>query len=182
MTIPPIDFPFSLIFGICLCFGVCLAVCVGRILSRGNAAPVNLEFLLQLSTERYRPMLRLLSDEDADFLRAQPGYKPSMSAKLRAQRCQILRAYLKSLDQDFRYMCSAIKSLMVQSHHDRPDLARALFRYQLSFATGMMMVQVRILFYRAGLGTVDVGGLVNLFDVTRLQLRTLTPIATAASL
>ena len=95
MNIPPIDFSFSLVAGICLGFGLCLAVCVGRILSHDSAQKVNPEWLLQLSTERYRPMLRLLSDDDVAFLRAQPGFRPSMAAKLRAQRCQILKAYLK---------------------------------------------------------------------------------------
>jgi hypothetical protein len=182
MNIPPIDFPFSLILGICLAFGVCLAVCVGRILSRDTTNQVNSEWLLQLSTERYRPMLRLLGDDDVAFLRAQPGFRPPMAAKLRAQRCQILCGYLRSLDRDFRYMCAGIKTLMVQSHQDRPDLARALFRYQFSFSVGMIVVRAKMLCYRMGLGTVDVANLVALFDLTRLQLRNLAPVSARATL
>lgn len=173
MNLPPIDFPFSLILGVCLGFGVCLAICVGRILSHDSAQDVNPEWMLQLSTERYRPMLRLLSQDDVAFLRAQPGFRPPMAAKLRAQRCQILRAYLSSLDMDFRLMCAAIKILMVQSHQDRPDLARALYRYQLSFAASMLMVKAGMIFYRLGVGRVNVARLVALFDVTRIQLRSL---------
>jgi hypothetical protein len=182
MNIPPIDFPFSLIFGICLGFGVCLAVCVGRILSNDPTQNVDADWLLELSTERYRPMLRLLGDEDVAFLRAQPGFRPSMAAKLRAQRCQILSAYLRSLDLDFRWMCAAIKVLMVQSRQDRPDLARTLFRYQVSFAAGILMARVQLMFYRLGLGKVDVAGLVALFDITRVQLRNLAPAISPASL
>jgi hypothetical protein len=182
MNIPPIDFPFALILGICLAFGVCLAICVGRILTHDPAKTVNPEWLLQLSTERYRPMLRLLGEDDLAFLRAQPGFRPSMAATLRAQRYQILRAYLKSLDLDFHRMCAAMKVLMLQSHQDRPDLARALFRYQLSFTFGMFLVQAKMMFYRMGLGTVDVARLVSLFDAARLQLKTLAPVMSPASL
>jgi hypothetical protein len=182
MNLPPIDFPFSLIFGICLGFGVCLAVCIGRILSDGAVQNVNADWLLQLSTERYRPMLRLLGEDDVAFLRAQPGFRSPMVARLRAQRCQILRAYLKSLDVDFRGMCAAIKLLMVQSHHDRPDLARALFRYQLSFAAGILLVRMKMIFYRLGLAKVDVASLIVLFDITRVQLRNLAPALEPVSL
>jgi hypothetical protein len=175
MNVPPIDFPFSLVLGICLGFGMCLAICVGRILSHDSGPSPSPEWLMQLSTERYRPMLRLLSEEDIAFLRAQPGFRPSMAAKLRAQRCQILKAYLRSLDADFRRMCVGIKALMVQSHQDRPDLARLLFQHQLKFSAYMMLVKVRMVLYRLGLGKVEVASLVTLFDVTRGQLRTLVP-------
>ena|SRR5581483_2020810 len=182
MNVPPIDFPFTLIVGLCLAFGVGLAICVGRLLSHDTHTQVSMDWLLQLSSERYRPMLRLLSDDDIAFLRSQPGYRPSMASKLRAQRCQILKAYLKSLNQDFRSVCTAIRTLMVHSHQDRPDLARALFRYQLSFSVNMTMVRVRMIFYRGGLGSVDVSRLVKLFDLTRLELRSLAPSAMPASL
>jgi hypothetical protein len=120
-------------------------------------------------------MLRLLSEDDVAFLRAQPGFRPSMAAKLRAQRCEILRVYLRSLNSDFRLMCAAIKILMVQSHRDRPDLARTLFRYEFSFALGLLSVRTKMIFYRLGVGKVDVVRLVDLFDVTRHQLRSLAP-------
>jgi hypothetical protein len=177
----PIDIPYSVI-GVCLVFGVVLAICVGRFLTRDHKMHVNPEWALQLSTERYRPMLRLLSDDDVAFLRAQPGFKPSMAAKLRAQRCQIFQAYMHSLDRDFRALCAATKTLIVQSHQDRPDLARALFRTQFSFTAAMWSAKLQMLFYRLGVGTVDASGLVARFDLTRTKLRDLAPAVMAASL
>jgi hypothetical protein len=81
------------------------------------------------------------------------------------------------LQSDFGRVCSAIKLVMLQSKHDRPDLAVALIRHQLAFATGMVMVQCRLTLFSWGLGGVDVAGLMKSFDRMRLELRTLVPAA-----
>ncbi|HUA61322.1 MAG TPA: hypothetical protein VML19_21350 [Verrucomicrobiae bacterium] len=182
MNVPPVDIPFFLAIGLSLVFGLCLAIWVGRVLTHDAHPPVDTERALQLSSERYRPMLRLLNEDDLAFLRAQPGYRPSMAAKLRAQRCQIFRTYLRSLDSDFKLLCAAIKTLIVQSHQDRPDLARALFRSQFRFAAGMWSARFKILFYRLGLASVDATGLVTIFDVTRARLRDLAPAQATAGI
>ena len=137
--------------------------------------PVTVEWIEELSIERYSPMLRLLSQEDLHFLRAQPGYTPQRATKFRIQRCQIFREYLRQLESDFERICVALKVLMVQSEHDRPDLAAVLVRNGMTFAYGMMTVRLQLVLYRYGIGTVDVTGLVKLFDVSRLELRTLLP-------
>ena len=133
------------------------------------------DWIDELSIDRYRPMQRLLDTAELDFLRAQPGFNPQMESRLRIQRCRIFRGYLRNLEHDFKLICTAIKVLMVQSAQDRPDLASALVKNQMAFAYGMMVVQFEVLCYRYGLGTVDVAGLVELFDGLRLELRTLVP-------
>jgi hypothetical protein len=137
--------------------------------------PVTAEWIDQLSVERYRPMLRLLNQEDVHFLRTQPSFTPQMATKFRIQRCQLFQGYLRDLDNDFKRICMALKVLMVQSKHDRPDLASLLLRNQITFAFCMMMVQARLVCYRHGFGSVDVTALVRLFDGMRLELRTLVP-------
>ena len=137
--------------------------------------PVTVEWIDELSVERYRPMLRLLNQEDVHFLRTQPGFTKQMATKFRIQRCQLFQEYLRHLDNDFRRICSALKVLMVQSKQDRPDLASLLLRNQITFTYRMMMVQARLVCYRHGFGNVDVTGLVKLFDGMRLELRTLVP-------
>ncbi len=141
--------------------------------------PVTAEWIDDLSIERYRPMMRLLDGGDIAFLRKQPGFTPGMATKLRQQRCQIFRGYLRSLDTDFTRVCSAMKLVMLHSNHDRPDLAAALIRQQAMFAVGMANVQFGLLLYRWGVCGVDVAGLVNIFDNLRVELRTLVP-STAA--
>lgn len=148
-----------------------------RQVSGRPSVPENADWLEDLSTERYRPMLRLLARADLDFLRSQPGFTRALAARLRKQRCRIFRGYLKSLSGDFRCVCWAVKILMVQSHQDRPELAGQLLRSQAAFAWGILVAQTQVVFYGWGLGTVDMAALLKVFDGMRLELRSLTPAA-----
>jgi len=158
-----------------------LLVVVRRFGSANCDLPLNVDWIDDLSVERYRPMLRLLDQREIDFLRAQPGFTPRMADKFRAQRTQVFREYLRDLSVDFRRVCMAVKVLMLQSHRDRPDLAAGLLRQQAQFALGMAMVEARLFLYRWGLCTVDVSALVKTFDVMRLELRSMAPATMAAA-
>ncbi|SPE32241.1 conserved exported hypothetical protein [Candidatus Sulfopaludibacter sp. SbA3] len=142
--------------------------------------PVTVEWMESLSVDRYRPMLRLLDQGDLSFLRSQPGFKPAMASRLRRQRCNIFKSYLHNLTADFRRTCSALRMVMLHADNDRPDLATALLRAQAAFAWGMIQVQFHLTLYRLGMASVDVTGLVSLFDVMQLELRSFVP-ADAAS-
>ena len=161
----------------CIAIAAAILVVLRQISLAGRRLPVTAEWIDELSVERYRPMLRLLDGTDLEFLRSQPGFTPSMAQKLRAQRCQVFRGYLRCLCADFSRVCAAIKLLMLHSKHDRPDLAAALIRSQMLFASGMVLVQARLLLFQAGLCTVDANSLVRTFDSMRVELRTLVPAA-----
>lgn len=158
---------------------VALFLIVRKIAFRSGSLPVTAEWIDELSIERYRPMMRLLDGGDVAFLRTQPGFTPQMATKLRRQRCQIFQGYLRCLNSDFSRVCSAIKLVMLQSRHDRPDLATALIRQQAMFAFGMLTVQFRLFLYRYGLCGVNVAGLVKIFDSMSIELRSLIPSAVA---
>ena len=143
----------------------------------GTSLPLTAEWIDDLSIERYKPMLRLLDSGDIDFLRSQPGYTRAMEVKLRAQRCQVLRGYLRHLNTDFQRVCLVLKMVMVQSESDRPDLAATLIHHQVMFASGMLTVSFRLLLYRWGLCQVDVSSLVKIFDTMRIELRQMAPSA-----
>jgi len=160
---------------------VAMVVVLRKISVSGQRLPVTAEWIDELSAERYRPMLRLLDGQDLQFLQAQPGFTPKMAEKLRAQRCQVFRGYLRCLCSDFSRICAAIKMLMLHSRRDRPDLAAALVRNQMLFAFGILVVQCRLVLFQAGLCTVDANSLVRLFDGMRLELRTLVPASLATS-
>jgi hypothetical protein len=159
---------------------VALLVIVRKVVSAGVELPFDAQWIAELSVERYRPMLRLLDERDLEFLRSQPGFSPRMEAKLRAQRCQIFRGYLRGLEADFRRVCTAVKLLMLQSELDRPDLASALIQQQASFALGMVMVKVRLVLYLWGFSGVNVSDLIKRFDAMRLELWSLAPSAVGA--
>jgi hypothetical protein len=145
--------------------------------SASPSLPVTAEWIDELSTDRYRPMMRLLDSEDIEFLRSQAGYIPTMESKLRAQRYQIFRGYLRCLDSDFKRVCMALKLVLVQSEQDRPDLSAVLVHHKIMFASGLLAVNFRLFMYRWGICTVDVTSLVQIFDVMRIELRTLVPAA-----
>ncbi len=152
-----------------------LAYLVRKIATQGKDLALTCDWVETLSFDRYRPLLRILDGGDFEFLRSQPGFKPSMAAKLRAQRAHIARAYLNNLETDFGRVCMAVKMIMAQSTSDRPDLAASLIRQQINFASSMLMVRFQLCLYSRGYCSVNVVGLVKMFDVTRVEVRTLVP-------
>jgi hypothetical protein len=141
----------------------------------GTRMPVTTDWIDALSPEHYRPMLRLLDRADFEFIRSQPGCTRRTLAVLRRQRVQVFRGYLNELSRDFGRTCAAVRILLAQSNTDRPDLASTLVRSQLTFALGMVAVQVRVGLFSLGIGTVSGADLVRLLDGLRIELRTLVP-------
>jgi hypothetical protein len=163
---------------IAACLGVAgFAVVLRKLAAGPRTLPVTAEWIDDLSVERYRPMLRLLSEDDLSFLASQPGYTPQMGRRFRLQRCQIFRNYLRWLRSDFGRVCTALRVLMVQSQYDRPDLATFLMRQQLAFAVGMVSIQFHLFLYRWGIAGVEVDGVMRAFDSLRVELRHLVPLA-----
>ena len=144
-----------------------------------TSLPLTAEWIDELSIERYRPMMHLLDAGEVELLRSQPGFTPGMAAKLRIERCQVFRGYLRCLRTDFQRVCAALKLLMLHSRHDRPDLASVLVHQQVMFECGMVLVGFRLFLYRWGLCGVDVTDLVKIFDVMRRELRRLVPAGAA---
>lgn len=145
--------------------------------SDNRSLPVTAEWIDELSADRYRPMMRLLDCRDIEFLRSQAGFNPKMEARLRAQRCQIFRGYLRCLDMDLQRVCMALKLILLHSEQDRPDLSAVLVHHQIMFATGLLTVHFRLFLYRWGICSVDATRLVQIFDIMRIELRTLVPAA-----
>lgn len=175
--------------GILIAFAVLACVAVGAALvfvihtvARPASLPVTADWIDELSMDRYRPMLRLLDEREFRELRSHPGFTPAMASRLRRQRCRIFRGYLRSLSSDFSRVCLALKLLMMQAGEDRADLASTLVRTQIAFACGMLAVYVRLALFAAGVGTVDVASLLQVFDGLRIELRTLVPATSAAAI
>jgi hypothetical protein len=165
----------SLLGGVAM-FSV-LAYLIRKIGFAGEGLPVSSEWIDELSLDRYRPMLRMLDGNDIAFLRSQPGFTPSMAKKLRTQRTQIFRGYLRSMETDFGRVCLAIKLVMAQSQQDRPELAEVLIRQQFTFAFAMLSVRFRLTLYSMGVCGVEVSKLVKIFYSMRVELRTMVPAA-----
>ena len=149
-----------------------VAICLFRRLVNGpKSLPVSVDWISELSPARYRPMERLLSGEDYRFLASQPGFNRKMLRRVRSQRRKIFRVYLGCLRDEFSQVAAALRLIMTYSAEDRPDLARILYKQQVLFALGMLAVEARLVLHACGLGTVDVGGLVEAMENIRLELR-----------
>ena len=133
--------------------------------------PVTHEWLAELSSNRYRPMRRLLCRADLDFLRRQQGFHPAMEKRLRAQRVLIFREYLRQLDADFRRLCAAL-----------PGDTTDRLRWRALLAWNMLLVKARVKLYGWGLGWVEAAPLLDAFDrlLAEFQSVTLQPVQAPA--
>jgi hypothetical protein len=133
------------------------------------------------SPDRYRPMQRLLDTSDEQFLSSHPAFNKSMARKMRARRRAIFRGYLKCMRRDHGRICSSVRALMVESNIDKPELAKALGRSEMSFVCTMYTVECRLFLHALGLSTVDVSNLVASFENMRTQLRSVGVFQSAAA-
>lgn len=155
--------------------GLVVVFLVRRLGSDYQLLPVTIDWLRELSTDRYRPMLRLLDATDFQFLRAQKGFTPEMERRLRRQRVQAFRGYLRLLVADFDRIVAALRVILAQSAQDRPELASLVLQRRLSFALSLIGVYCRLALFGLGWSRVDVSGLIQLFDGMRLDLHKLVP-------
>jgi hypothetical protein len=152
-----------------------LAYLIRKVGLGSNGLPVTSEWIDNLSLDEYRPMINMLDGRDIALLRSQPGFTPAMAKMARKQRAMMFRNYLKQLEEQFGQVCVAIKVIMLQSQRDRPDLAEALIREQITFACAVLSVRVRLVLYSMGICGMEVSELVKIFDSMRLELRSLVP-------
>ena len=125
---------------------------------------------------RYTPMLRLLSNDDARLV----SLNKHLARKFRQQRVAIFRDYLQCLTRDYARLLGGVRLAMVRSHVDRPDLAAALARNQVLFALAVCRIEYRLWLHTAGIGTVDVSGLVGAMDALCVQARIVSPATAGA--
>lgn len=161
---------------VCAALVVAFVLLFRRLAVPGVDIAATLEWARDLSVSRYKPMERLLDENDYGFLACQPGYSRQLAARLRRERRKIFRAYLRSMSRDFGRICTAVQMLMVQSQEDRPDLAAILIRQRAFFALALMAVHVRLVLHSCGWGTVDVSGLVGSLEAMRMQIRQMLAI------
>jgi hypothetical protein len=131
-----------------------------------------------VSAERYRPMLRLLSDEDLAFA----SVDAQLTRTLRARRRELFRSYLNCLTRDYAHLLAGVRAVMVQSGMDRPELAHALAKNRILFAIAICKVEFRLTLHAAGVGKVDVSALVGAMETLSNQVRALSASPMAASL
>jgi hypothetical protein len=159
---------------------IAFAMALGKIICPKTALPVTTEWIEELSVERYRPLLGIADGRNLESISSGHGGDRKLVRQLRRKRCRIVRSHLRDLRADFARVCTAIKLIMVQSDIDRPDLASTLVRSQVKFAVGLVSVHLQLYLQELGIGTIEVGELLRVFNIVSLELRSLVP-APAAS-
>ena len=154
---------------------------VYRTLSSRQSSEISLGQYSEPSPNKYRPMERLLREDDFRFLAGQPGFSPKMGRRFRAERRRILRGYLRHLRKDFRGMSLAVQAIILHAAEDRRDLAAAIIRSRLLFAVGMVAIETRLLLHMVGVGTVDVSRVVESFETMQAEIRLLLAAPQAAA-
>jgi hypothetical protein len=126
---------------------------------QASEALPDVSWLEEFTVQRYRPMERLLNEEDFEFFRSQAGYEPKIEKALRLQRRYIFGLYFRSLRRDFERLHRAACLMLVLTPEDRPDLAKQLLRAKMVFLWACALIQARLLLYRFGLRPIEVSGL-----------------------
>lgn len=157
-----------------------IAICAaGLVLMRrrgaARSASVDLNWIEDFSIAKYRPMQRLLLEEDLAFLKSQPGFRPEMENRLRQERLRVFKTYLRSLRRDFDRLYFAAKEAVLHSP-EGVDLCGALARHRAVFLYAMACVQMRLVLYRFGWSGVDVTTLLGTMDEIMTDVRALRPI------
>jgi len=122
----------------------CFAGLFWKLASRFDARQCTTEWLDAFSLESYAPMERLLGNDDAGFLAAQPGYRPEIARRLMAERRRIFAAYLQHLVRDFNQLVGIGKLLIVYSTQDQQGFERRLWCQQVCFYAAVCAVRLQL--------------------------------------
>jgi hypothetical protein len=171
------NLPLILSLTLVPCLGVAILLLVRRLTAPGTISECDPEWVATFSTATYRPMQRLLSEEDLTYLAAQPGITPQTVNQLRKERRRIFRAYLRNLVRDFHRLHLAARMTLVYGSEDRPDLAQALLRQRAIFTWTVIMVECRLVLHSLGMAPVDVTNLIGALDEMRMNIGALAPSA-----
>jgi hypothetical protein len=96
---------------------------------------------------RYEPMARLLGDEDLDFLKSQPGFRPEVGKKFMRDRRRMFRMYLQELAKDFHRLHAQARELVATLPEEHSALVGVLLRSQVHFWYEMSALEMKLSFH-----------------------------------
>lgn len=132
----------------------------------------------EIDVLRFKPMERLLRQEDLRYLAAQ-GIETRSINRLRAERRAIFRKYLRSLQVDFARITAMVRLAMVESCEPRPELAATLVRARIFFAYTVVLMEARLLLHAIGWSgiTINVQPAIAALSHMRDEWETMVPSA-----
>jgi hypothetical protein len=157
--------------------GACFVGLFWRLASRFDERQCTAEWLDSFSLESYAPMRRLLDQNDFEFLRKQPGYRPALEKRLQSERRTAFIDYLWLMIGDFNQLLKIGRLMLISSNIDRPEFARALGRQRTNFYLTVCTVRCKLALAPLGL-RVDGPELLNSLGTMLQQVRELASLET----
>ena len=105
------SFQVILTLALALCASSLVLLLVRRLTSAGAISECDPEWIANFSIASYRPMLRLLSEDDYKFFAAQPGVTPKAVEQFRRERRRVFKSYLRNLVTWRKHFSSSARSL-----------------------------------------------------------------------
>lgn len=132
----------------------------------------------EFSLDRFEPMVRLLSEEDFLFLKAQPGFKPEIGKKFLRERRRIFRLYLRELAAEFHRLHAYARSIVATLPTENSALVGMLMRQQVRFWYEISALELRVSLGSLG-ASVDARGLVQAIGQMQAEISQLAAPAAA---
>ena len=130
---------FLLLLGFVAAIGLGVSLTLRRLYRPSiQGVPSVEELTTRPPRETYRPMSRLFAEEDFAFL---SGQGPGIIKRLRRQRREVLRLYLRELRADFQRLYALCRILAPKSQD--PNFAPLITQQALSFYGLFLILQVR---------------------------------------
>ena len=139
------------------------------------------EWAENFSVAYYAPMVGLLSDEDFKFLARQPGFDFALRRKLRRERLEIFRGYLRKLVADFNRLHLAIRLNLSRHPQDHSQLVSQLIWLKIRFSISLLQVEVSYLLCWMGVRTIHVGSLVRYLEEMSSKLQAISALQTSSA-
>ncbi len=126
--------------------------------------------------DTYAPLNRLFRQEDFAFLAAQPAARRELLRRLRRERWNVLRLYLKELRADFENVYRICRRLAVTS--EEPGFAALITRHALRIQVLLLALHLCCWFRWTGSLEVQATNLVAAFSRFDLAVRAVAPALT----
>lgn len=147
---------------------------VVKVYRRCDADEITSEWLESFSPSSYYPMQGLLAQEDFRFLSRQPGFDLSLYKKLRRDRLQIFRQYLRRLVVDFNRLHTAARILLANGQEDQSHLVSQLIWLKVRFSLAVIQAEYSYLLCCIGFRSLAARSMIMRLEEMTAQLSSIS--------
>ena len=135
---------FQILLGVLFLAAIGLGLALSLLRPNGEGAAASPNSIAGKSVDEfYRPMARLFTAGDIEFLHKQGGYSRTMDRRLRLQRQQVLRLYLGQIRKDFSALLGYCRRLARSTRNW--ELSSLAQRQMVVFYGAYFALQIRCL-------------------------------------